>query len=156
MDSSLIRTDKRLLESVLYGDLGLDRRNNPGLCNRLEDPAWQAKNQAGTYYQQLLDAPSHLPRLPISSRWQILWKTTSRDVDIHGPRATASQVFCSHRSRPYGVSSTAPQCALSSNIQRGSKTQGIFNVASRGLIMLLDSLSKPFITSCVFTSSNNS
>ncbi|KAF3050948.1 hypothetical protein E8E11_009672 [Didymella keratinophila] len=56
MNKCLLSTDKRIIESVLYGNFGLDRRNNPGLSKLLDDLAQQANN-----HQQLLDMFGHSP-----------------------------------------------------------------------------------------------
>jgi len=61
MNKCLRSTDKRIIESVMYGNLRLDCRNNPGLGKLLDDLAQQANNQAGIYHQQLLDVFGHSP-----------------------------------------------------------------------------------------------
>jgi hypothetical protein len=53
-----LSTDKRIIELILYSNLAFDCRQDPSLRRLLEDLAQQANNQAGIYYQQLLDRPS--------------------------------------------------------------------------------------------------
>ncbi|KAJ8114329.1 hypothetical protein OPT61_g3759 [Boeremia exigua] len=61
MDQCFLSTDKRITESVLYGNLALDRRSDRRLQVTLEETALQSRLQAGIYYQQFVDLDSRSP-----------------------------------------------------------------------------------------------
>jgi hypothetical protein len=54
IEQCLLATDKRLLESVMYGNLALDSQNDRKLASRLEALMTQSRNQPGIYMQQLV------------------------------------------------------------------------------------------------------
>jgi hypothetical protein len=61
MDHCLMSTDKRVIESVLYGNVALDSKSDRVLQSRLSSIRDQSKLQPGIYYQQLVDEHGRSP-----------------------------------------------------------------------------------------------
>jgi hypothetical protein len=61
MDHCLMSTDKRIIESVLYGNLALDSESDRVLQSQLSSIRDQSKLQPVIYYQQLVDEHGQSP-----------------------------------------------------------------------------------------------
>lgn len=61
MKQLLQSTDRVLLESLLFGNLALDRQSNPALHKILGQLATRSANQPGIYYQSLVDSSGQSP-----------------------------------------------------------------------------------------------